>query len=332
MKAFLLAAGGFLTLTIAMLGACLIWGGPAAPEGRSAIVAAFERAALEHAAVELPPLQHFVARDGTALAYRHTPAARPARGSVVLVHGSAGDSRSLQLLAQGLAAAGLDAYALDMRGHGASGRRGRIDYVGQLEDDLRDFLDAVPPAEPRVLAGFSSGGGFALRVAAGVRADAFDGYLLLAPFVSHEAPTYRPDAGGWVRVGVPRLVALHLLEGVGVRAFHDLPVMRFAVGEASGLTPSYDFRLASNFRPRAEWRAEIAAVAQPMRVLVGSEDTVFDPQAFPEVFRRQNAADISVRLLPEVGHVGLVLDGDARGAVVEAAGALLSEAPAEAAH
>lgn len=326
MKAFLLAAGGFLALTAAMFGACLIWGGPAAPEGRSAIITAFEDAAIEP-----PAVRRFQARDGTDLAYRHTPAEPPVRGSVVLLHGSAGDGRAMQPLAESLAAAGLNAYALDIRGHGASGRRGRIDYVGQLEDDLADFLGAVKPQAPRLLAGFSSGGGFALRVAAGPDAGRFDGYLLLAPFVSHEAPTYRPNAGGWVRVGVPRLVALHLLDGLDIRAFHDLPVMRFAVGDTSGLTPSYGFRLASNFRPRTDWRAEIAAVDRPMRVLVGSDDAVFNPQAFPEAFARQDAADIPVRRLPAIDHAGLVLDGGARRAVVEAAGALLSETPAEAA-
>jgi alpha-beta hydrolase superfamily lysophospholipase len=324
MKAFLLAVGGFLALTASMLGACLVWGGPAAPEGRSAIVDTFQRAAIDP-----PALQSFKARDGTELAYRNTPAESPERGSVVLVHGSAGDSRAMQPLAKSLAAAGLNAYALDIRGHGDSGPRGRIAYVGQLEDDLADFLAAVQPPAPRLLAGFSSGGGFALRVAAGPDADAFDGYLLLAPFVSHEAPTYRPDAGGWVRVGVPRLIALHLLDGFGIRAFHHLPVMRFAVDANSGLTPSYGFRLAINFRPRTDWRAEVAAVARPTRVLVGGDDAVFHPQAFAEVFARQDATDIPVRVLPGIGHAGVVLDPAARRGVVEAADALLSAKPVQ---
>src|SRR3546814_16323875 len=57
-------------------------------------------------------------------------------------------------------------YALDIRGHGQSGPlRGDIAYVGQLEDDLADFLAASRidhPAAQWTLIGFSSGGGFTL--------------------------------------------------------------------------------------------------------------------------------------------------------------------------
>lgn len=322
MKAFLLAAGGFLALTAALLFACVVFGGPVHPEGRSAIVDAFEDAAIEP-----PPLRRFSARDGVELAYRYLLAERLLRGSVVLVHGSGGDSHGMVRLAQALAEAGFATYALDICGRGASGWRGRIDYVGQLEDDLADFLAAVQPEAPCLLAGFSSGGGFALRVAAGPGAAAFDEYLLLAPFVGHDAPTYRPGGGGWVRVGVPRLVALHLLDGFGIRALHHLPVLRFAVGDARGLTPSYGFRLASNFRPRADWRSEVAAAAAPMQVLVGADDGVFVPDAFAEAFARTGAADIPVQQVPRVDHAGLVLQADARRTAVEAAAALLSALP-----
>lgn len=321
MKAFLVAALGFVALTVALLGACIAFGGPADPGGRSALVDAFERAA-----VDAPPLRRFTARDGTELAYRHTVPEPPVRGSMVLVHGSASDGRAMQPLADSLAAAGFAVYTPDIRGHGASGRRGRIGHVGQLEEDLADFLAAVEPPSPRLLAGYSAGGGFALRVAAGPGAAAFYGYLLLAPFVGHDAPTYRPG-GGWVRVGVPRLVALHLLDRFGIRALHHLPVLRFAVGDVLGLTPSYGFRLASNFRPRADWRSEVAAVTAPMQVLVGADDGVSVPDAFAEAFARAGAADIPVQQVPRVDHAGLVLQADARRTAVEAAAALLAALP-----
>ena len=42
-------------------------------------------------------------------------------------------------LSQALAGHGVETFAVDMRGHGTSGTRGDIGYVGQLEDDLADF-------------------------------------------------------------------------------------------------------------------------------------------------------------------------------------------------
>jgi hypothetical protein len=110
-------------------------GGPSTPVTKDSISQVFSNA--EYSTVPSP--RRFVARDGTSLAYR-TYAGSPERGSVVLVHGSSATSQSMHPLAVGLAAAGYTVYALDIRGHGDSGRKGHIAYVGQLEDDLADFL------------------------------------------------------------------------------------------------------------------------------------------------------------------------------------------------
>ena len=89
--------------------------------------------------------------------------------SVVLVHGSAGSSNSMHPMARAFAGAGYVVYALDIRGHGGSGRKGQIAYVGQLEDDMVAFVKVVAPKQPSSLVGFSSGSRFVLRVAGGPR-------------------------------------------------------------------------------------------------------------------------------------------------------------------
>ena len=137
---------------------------------------------------ELPPLKPYTARDGARLvfrAYASTP--ELTKGSVVLIHGSSARSNSLHPLAHSFAQAGYSAYALDVRGHGESGTKGQIAYIGQLEDDLEDFLHAVQPPDKRALLGFSSGGGFALRFAASDRQDMFNRYVLLAPFLHQKS-------------------------------------------------------------------------------------------------------------------------------------------------
>src|SRR5215475_4899163 len=92
----------------------------------------------------MPTLERFSARDGTQLAYRHYPARGQTAGRVaILVHGSSGSSAAAHALADALAAHGVETFAPDIRGHGSSGTRGDIAYLGQLEDDMADFVSVV---------------------------------------------------------------------------------------------------------------------------------------------------------------------------------------------
>src|ERR1700755_2662922 len=151
----------------------------------------------------MPPLERFAARDGTQLAYRHYPARGPATGrAAILVHGSSGSSAAAHALADALAAHGVETFAPDIRGHGGSGTRGDIAYLGQLEDDMADFATLVrksAPDAPITLLGHSAGGGFALRVANSPIKDLFARTVLLAPYLGYDAPTHPPKSGGWAR-------------------------------------------------------------------------------------------------------------------------------------
>jgi non-heme chloroperoxidase len=295
--------------------AAIAFGGPGEPAPMPSINDPFRN--VDYSA--LPAASTFSARDGARLAYRAYAAEGATQGSVLLVHGSSARGSSMHVLARAFAAAGYAVYALDIRGHGESGTKGQIDYIGQLDDDVEDFVRSVQPARPATLAGFSSGGGFSLRIAAGERQKLFDNYLLLSPFISQDAPTYRPDSGGWVQVGLPRYVAIGLLHTLGIRAFDDLPVTRFALNDAARamLTPQYSFALAQNFRPRADWRASIRAAGQPMRLLAGSDDEAFHAQRFAEVFKAEGK-EVPVTLLPGLGHIALTLDPAAVRAAVAA--------------
>lgn len=301
-------------LLVAVLAAAIAFGGPGQPAPMVSISDPFKGVDTS----DLPLLQRFAARDTTPLAFRSYLPAQP-RGSVVLVHGSSASSQSMHVLAKALSDAGYATHALDMRGHGASGTKGQIDHVGQLEDDVEDFMRVLQPVRPATLMGFSAGGGFVLRFAADARQRLFDNYLLLSPFISQDAPTYRPGSGGWVSVGVPRFVGLSLLNAAGVHALDHLPVTRFALNDygMTHLTPAYSFALASNFRPRHDWRANIQAATAPMVLVAGGDDEAFHADRFSALFA-DAGRPIEVTLLPGVGHIGLTLDRGAVAAVVAA--------------
>ncbi len=305
-----------LGVVTAALAAAIAFGGPGQPEAMASISQPLKGVDFGG----LPAIERFSARDGTPLAFRrYAPAAGPGRGSVVLVHGSSATGTSMHPLAQAFARDGFAAYALDLRGHGTSGARGRIAYIGQLEDDIEDFLNAVTPAAPRTLAGFSSGGGFALRFASEERQTLLDNYLLLSPFLSQDAPTQRQDSGGWVSVGIPRIVALTLLNRLGLTPFNDLPVVAFAVQDADRalLTAQYSFALAQNFRPRPDYAADIAAVRRPMALLAGQGDEAFYADRFMQVFAA-GSPPIPVTVLPKLGHIAITLDPIAHQAAIAA--------------
>lgn len=323
-----LAALGGLAVVAAVLAAAIAFGGPRPPAPMASISAPFAKVDLR----DLPAVQRVVARDGTPLALRrYVAATTPPHGSVVLVHGSSASSRSMHTLAEALTQSGRDVVALDMRGHGESGPRGRIERIGQLEDDVEDVLAAVAPAlpRPRTLVGFSSGGGFALRFASGPQQALFDGTVLLSPFLSQDAPTQRPDSGGWVSVGLPRYIAVGLLHEAGIAAFDHLPVTAFAVapGNPADLTTHYDFALAQNFRPRPDYRADIRTARGPMAVLVGAEDEAFHAEQFAAVFA-QASRPVPVTVLPGLGHIAITLDPAALQAVVDSLDSLYLKGPA----
>lgn len=316
--------GALLALAIVPIcgiAAAIAFGGPGAqPPPMASIRDAFKSVDLS----DLAPLQRFPARDRAQLAYRvYGQANAENKGAVILVHGSSSRSNRMHPLAKGFAQAGYVAYALDIRGHGDSGTKGQIGYIGQLEDDVEDFLRAIQPSGKKSLVGFSAGGGFALRFAADPRHDLFDNYLLLSPFLSQDATTYRPASGGWVSVGTPRMVGLFILDGVGISAFNDLPVTVFALGpEARAfLTPSYSFALATNFRPHRNYAADITGVTEPMEVLVGQNDDQFYPERFaPEFSSRGRTVPVSI--VPSTNHIELVLTPAAIQAAVSAIGRL----------
>jgi pimeloyl-ACP methyl ester carboxylesterase len=259
----------------------------------------------------LPPIERFLARDGTMLGFRHYPPSGPSTGRVaVVVHGSSGSSgNTIHALSVALAQRGAESYAIDMRGHGASGTRGDIAYVGQLEDDLADFVGEIRnahPAAPLTLIGHSAGGGFALRVAGSPIQNLFARTLLLAPYLGPFAPTNYPNSGGWASADMPRILALTVLRRIGIDCCGALPTVAFAVPANSEqrLVPFYSDRLRANFGAHLDYRTDLAAVSGPVTIYSGTEDELMISGNYAEAVRGFPRVD--VRLIDGVNHMGIV--------------------------
>ncbi|MBR0853807.1 alpha/beta hydrolase [Bradyrhizobium liaoningense] len=271
----------------------------------------------------LPPLQRFQARDGTWLGFRHYAAGGAATGrGAIFIHGSSASSATVNhALTAALAARGVETWALDMRGHGASGTRGDIGYVGQLEDDLVDFVAHVrksAPDLPLTLIGHSAGAGFSLRVAATpIMQDMFVRTVLIAPYLGYDAPTNKPHSGGWANADVPRLFGLAALRKLGIDCCSQLPVLAFAVPANSEriLVPTYSDRLMRNFATRG-YRLDLPAVTHPLTVFGGADDEMMISDKYAEAVQAIKPS-IDVKVLDGINHMGMVTNPKAVSAIAE---------------
>jgi alpha-beta hydrolase superfamily lysophospholipase len=259
----------------------------------------------------LPGIERFQARDGTELGYRHYSPRGPAADRIaIVVHGSSGSSRSaIHALSSALAARGVESYAVDVRGHGASGTRGDIRYSGQLENDLADLVGEIRktnPAAPLTLIGHSSGGGFVLRVAGSKNQNLFARTVLLAPYLGFDAPSTRPDAGGWASPDIPRFIALSVLRRLGLPWAESLPTVAFAVPPDSAkiLNASYSYRLMVDFAASRDFRTDLAAATRPIAIFAGSADELMLPGKYQEAVGNR----ATVRIIDGINHMGIVGD------------------------
>lgn len=300
-----LAAAGLVSLVLAAL--------IAVPVRRPPELASISKTAGAVDRSDMPGLARFHARDGTELAYRHYPAGSPASGQVAIaVHGSSGSSIAVHALAKALAARGVETYAPDIRGHGASGTRGDIVYPGQLEDDLADFVAEIRktnPAAPLTLIGHSSGGGFALRMAGSPIQNLFARTVLLAPYLGYDAPSSRQDAGGWASPDIPRFLALTVLRRLGIACCESLPTIAFAVAPNTSaiLASTYSYRLMRDFGSSRDFREDLAAAGKPVAVFAGAADELMFPDKYIDAVGQR----APVRLIGGVNHMGIVSDSAA---------------------
>ncbi len=298
---WLLAVTGFAAL---VLGAMLAWPIRQPPELTSISNA---RKSIDFSS--LPAVARFQARDGTELAYRHYAAAASSTGRIaVVIHGSSGSSRgAIHALSTALAERGVQTFSVDIRGHGASGTRGDIRYVGQLEDDLADLVAEIRknnPAAPLTLIGHSSGGGFVLRVAGSPIQHLFARTVLLAPYLGYDAPSSRADDGHWASPDIPRFLALSLLRQLGLLWAESLPTIAFAVPPDSVRlqNATYSYRLMLNFGPGPDFRQKLAAATRPIAIFAGAEDELMLSGRYQAAVGNR----VKVKVIDGIDHMGIV--------------------------
>ncbi len=251
-------------------------------------------------------------RDGVNLRVSHVAAPSPDVPLLVLIHGSGWHGLQFAQLATGLSDTA-EILIPDLRGHGENpARRGDVDYIGQLEDDIADLIRArAKPGQKVILGGHSSGGGLVVRFAGGGNGDLIDGAVLLAPFLKYNAPTTRQNSGGWARVLTRRLIGLSMLNVAGIKALNHLTVIQFQMPKkvlagplGHTATTAYSYRMNTSFAPRNDYLADIANLPDFLLVAGTNDEAFFAAQYQPLMSKITGHGQY--HLVEGVSHLGIV--------------------------
>jgi len=272
----------------------------------------FDELAIDYS--KMPEHKSYICRDETILNYHHYSA--KSEKVLIMIHGSGWHDQYFYTLATYLSSENItNVYTPNLRGHGKNPkRRGDINYINQIEDDLADFIKMIKEKHPNstiILGGHSSGGGLAIRFAGSKYNDMIDGYILLSPFLKYNAPTMRSKSGGWAFARMPRIIGLSMLNNIKVTFLNKLNVIDFnmPVEYRDGTeTLSYSHRLNTGFAPR-NYKKDISNMDQKLLVVVGTSDESFIAEKFSLVFTPYKE-DFDIVLLENVTHMGLVIGNE----------------------
>ncbi len=317
------------------------------PEGGLGELTAWEADYADSAQWPDPPeVEYLDGEDGLPLAYTDwLPDDWDGTGPVVvLVHGSSAHGGLYSVLGEGLAARGVLARLIDMRGHGLSrcpvlpdcdpaelpsytddgsywpGRPGDALDEHQLVRDLQAHAQALEGSWPEAsmgLAGHSSGGGLVSRAIETSGAQGAVGVALIAPFNHPEQP--QVELGSWecgAIVGTPYAqVDLGALGDARRGNAHRYVISLHKEPEYQDALDTLQYTYALNQGLAVTDPDQFhQAFAVPTLWVAGREDTMLDLEASRAEFERMPGATAFVEV-EDTSHVGLTWSDGVAGAL-----------------
>lgn len=255
----------------------------------------------------LPRLSQYQARDKALLDYRHYSSA--SKDLLIIIHGSGYHGRYLHRLASQVSQKNIaQVITPDLRGHGINPKkRGDVDYIGQLDDDLDDLIEfSIATFKPNriFLAGHSSGGGLTLRLMGNSQRHQADGYILLAPYLKHDAPTTNKNSG-WAKPLLARVISANILNKMGCGCLDHAVTIKFDMPQRyrdDSETLSYTHAMITSYTP-SDYKKDLRHTSKKTLVLVGENDEAMNASAYKEVIPK----NMKLLVLPKLSHMGIVV-------------------------
>ncbi|HLY12892.1 MAG TPA: lysophospholipase [Candidatus Limnocylindrales bacterium] len=242
------------------------------------------------------------ARDGETLAVRHWPAtsaqSETPRASLLIIPGLGEHGGRYERAAGILASSGLDTWALDLRGFGASG--GRRAYVERLDvwlDDVADRLAGLRELGwPVVLLGHSMGGLVCAAYAESDRPQP-DLLVLSAPAIAGNVPAWKQVLARILGNVTPSLAVKNAIDGSILS--RDPAVGVDYVADPLNVHTTTARLGAVLLNAQAPTIAAIGRIRVPTLVIHGGADHLV-PTASSEVF--EGRPGVERRLYPGLAH------------------------------
>ena len=147
--------------------------------------------------------------------------------------------------------------------------------------------------------GHSMGGGIALRYAMKKNAPLVDGYLLFAPLLGHNAPTFQKSSSTtdtttepFLKIHIERIIGLSMYNSIGVHKYDSLPVLFFNLPKEMPLN-KYTYRSNISMAPE-DYVTGLKAVKVPLLIIVGSNDEAFVASEFKPAVQKNSKGKVIV--------------------------------------
>jgi pimeloyl-ACP methyl ester carboxylesterase len=141
--------------------------------------------------------------------------------------------------------------------------------------------------------------------------------VLLSPMLGPFAPTYKTHQK-YARPFIPRIMALVVLDHVGIHAFDHLTTLLLAIDPARTdiLTGHYSWLLMRAFGTN-DYAADLRNAQTPLAVVVGEQDELFYAEKFAPTVDAIRPG-IPVTIVPGLSHTALTTDPSAVPAILAA--------------
>ena len=276
----------------------------------------------------------YLARDGALLAYDKFLITN-AKATVIFLHGSTYNSRRYANIAKVLNQQNYAACLINWRGHGGSeGRLGTVDYIGQLEDDLADFITHYQQVcdQPLILAGHSAGAVICLRYIDKYGCNNIDGVSFISPAINGPLETvrYKHTSAKWqyqisyfraakpaitppahALTYAPSLKTLPFIVAKLLPFMRHKPILSFPANERMArlegrvLHYSYNLMLSCDIN---NYPSAFNKISVPVLLLCGKHDEVVHPNLLETIYHWHLKPTLNKKIveLKKVNHIQVV--------------------------